>query len=240
MEKIVKIQRLKLGDQVYKFLKQRIANHRFVLGCHLNIEELTRDLGVSRTPVWEAIRRLEREGLVRNEPKRGVMVVELTPKAAIELYTVREVLECLAIRFSVDRMDEKTLKRMAQSLKKQKKVIGQRDLVAYSQLDFEFHGFIYEKCDNALLQEMLETIKERARPINMLITPILSDLYHDHVLILEALECRNKEKAEEAISRHNRLLLEKIKKDVSSGNWLTLKSLQRVTTSPHKKGILRK
>lgn len=220
MEKIIKIRRINLGEQVYQFLKQKIANYRFVPGRRLNVEELTRDLGVSRTPVWEAIRRLESEGLVKNEPKRGVMLVELTPKSAMELYTVREALEGLAIRFAVDRMDEKTLKKMGQSLEKQKKAIARKDLVAYSQLDFEFHGFIYEKCDNALLQEMLETIKERARPITMLITPILSDLFRDHLLILEALKCKDGEKAEEIIHRHNHLLLEKIEHDGANGTWL--------------------
>jgi len=71
MDQIAKIQRVNLGDQVYNILKEMIANYRFVPGSYLNIEKLTRDLGVSRTPVWDAIRKLEQEGFVRNEPKRG-------------------------------------------------------------------------------------------------------------------------------------------------------------------------
>jgi DNA-binding GntR family transcriptional regulator len=95
---VKRIQKLNLGDQVYQVLKQMIANYRFVPGSHLNVEKLTRDLGVSRTPVWEAVRRLEQEGLVRNEPKRGVRILELTPETALELYAVREALESLAVR----------------------------------------------------------------------------------------------------------------------------------------------
>ena len=117
METIAKIQRVNLGDQVYNILKEMIANYRFVPGSYLNIEKLTRDLGVSRTPVWDAIRKLEQEGFVRNEPKKGVLIQELTPETAIELYTVRELLEGLAVRLAVERINDETLREMAHCLK---------------------------------------------------------------------------------------------------------------------------
>ena len=98
-----------------------IANYRFIPGSYLNLEQLTRDLGVSRTPVWDAIRKLEQEGFVKNEPKKGVLILELTPETAIELYTVRELLEGLAVRLAVERIDDGTLKKMAQCLKEQEK-----------------------------------------------------------------------------------------------------------------------
>ena len=62
METITKIERINLSEKVYRVLKREIANHRFLPRSHLNVEKLTRDLGVSRTPVWEAVRRLEQEG----------------------------------------------------------------------------------------------------------------------------------------------------------------------------------
>jgi len=77
METIAKIQKVNLSDQVYSVLKEMIANYRFVPGSYLNLEQLTRDLGVSRTPAWEAIRRLEQEGFVTIEPKQGVLISAL-------------------------------------------------------------------------------------------------------------------------------------------------------------------
>jgi len=219
METIAKIQRANLGDQVYNILKEMIANYRFVPGSYLNIEKLTRDLGVSRTPVWDAIRKLEQEGFLRNEPKKGVLILELTPETAIELYTVRELLEGLAVRLAVERIDDEILIDMAHCLKEQEKVIEKEDLVGYSRLDFDFHGFIYNSCNNKVLQEMLENIKNKSRPIAMLITPILPRLYHDHVEIYEALKQRDGEKAEKAIRDHCRNMLEKIKEDTKTGNW---------------------
>jgi DNA-binding GntR family transcriptional regulator len=214
-----RIKKLNLGDQVCQVLKQMIANHRFVPGSHLNVEKLTRDLGVSRTPVWEAIRRLEQEGFVRNEPKKGVRILELTPETAMELYAVREALEALAVRSAVGTMGKEILDGMARCLRRQKGVIRKKDLVGYSELDFEFHGAIYGSCGNRTLQDLLETLKNRSRPIGFHITPLLPRLYQDHVAILEALREGDADRAEKAIRDHNRTILEKIKEDMSSGAW---------------------
>jgi DNA-binding GntR family transcriptional regulator len=219
METLTKIQKVNLNDQVYDILKEMIANYRFIPGSHLNLEQLTRDLGVSRTPVWDAIRKLEQEGFVKIEPKKGVLISELTPETAIELYTVREPLEGLAVRLAVERMDNQTFKKMGQCLKKQEKVIEDKDLIGYSRLDFDFHGFIYNSCNNRVLQEMFENIKNKSRPIAMLITPILPRLYHDHVEIFEALRQRDREKAEKMTRDHCRNMLKKIKEDTKNGNW---------------------
>lgn len=219
MEQIAKIQKLNLSDQVYTIVKDMIANYRFIPGSYLNLEKLTRDLGVSRTPVWDAIRKLEQEGFVKNEPKKGVLILELTPETAIELYTVRELLEGLAVRLAVDRIDDDTIEKMAHCLKEQEKVIAEEDLVGYSRLDFDFHGFISNSCNNKVLQELLENIKNKSRPIAMLITPILPRLYHDHVEIYEALKQKDGVRAEKAIRDHCRNMLEKIKEDTKTGNW---------------------
>ena len=223
METLTKIKKVNLNDQVYDILKEMIANYRFIPGSHLNLEQLTRDLGVSRTPVWDAIRKLEQEGFVKIEPKKGVLISELTPETAIELYTVREPLEVLAVRLAVERIDDQTFKKMAQCLKKQEKVIEDKDLIGYSRLDFDFHGLIYNSCNNRVLQEMLENIKNKSRPIAMLITPILPRLYHDHVEIFEALRQRDRGKAEKMIQDHCRNMLEKIKEDTENGNWFKKK-----------------
>ena len=222
MEPITRIQKTNLSDQVYSILKQMIANYRFVPGSYLNLEKLTRDLGVSRTPIWDAIRKLEQEGFVRIEPKKGVLISELTPETAIELYTVRELLEGLAVRLAVDRIDDATLGKMAHCLKEQEKAINEKNLIEYSQLDFDFHGLIYAFCNNKVLQEMLENIKNKSRTIAMLITPILPQLYYDHTEIFNALNERDGERAEKAIRGHCKNMLQKIKEDTKKGNWSSL------------------
>lgn len=158
-------------------------------------------------------------GLCPERAKKGVRILQLTPETALELYAVREVLEALAVRSAAEAMGKDTLDEMARCLHRQKGVIRKKDLVGYSELDFEFHGTIYGSCGNRTLQELLETLKNRSRPINFYITPLLPRLYQEHLAILEALKEHNADRAEKAIRDHNRTILEKIRADVTSGAW---------------------
>jgi len=206
-----KIVPVNLSERAYSRIKKMITDYRFSPGSRLNVEQLARDLGTSRTPIWEAIRRLGQEGLVRNVPNRGVFLVELTPRAAIELYTVREVLEGMAARLSVEGISDRTLDKMESLLQAQERIVAEEDLVSYSRSDFEFHAFIYAACGNTILREMLESIKQKARPIAMQITPILSELLQDHREILHALRMHDPLLAETAFREHNRRVLELLK-----------------------------
>lgn len=216
---MLKVQRQRLSNQVYEILKAMIADHRFQPGTRLNIENITKEIGASRTPVWEAVHRLMQEGLLVNIPHRGVFMATLTPRMALELYTVREALEGLAARLAVQNIDDKTVRRMARCLGEQHKAVRKEDLVAYSRLDFEFHSIIYVACGNQVLQEMLEAIKNKMRPIALQIKPILSRLYQDHCEILEAFSAKDRERAEQAFRRHNRQMIEQIKKSIDGEAW---------------------
>lgn len=202
-----KLVSVNLSELAYARIKKMIAEYRFLPGSRINVEELTRVLGASRTPIWEAIRRLEQEGLVRNIPNRGVFLVELTREDAAELYAVREVLEGMAARLAVDSMPDRVLEKMELSIREQEKLVAEENLVGYSRSDFEFHAFVYSACGNTVLKEMLESLKNKARPLAMRITPILPELLEDHRDILRALRRRDPELAEAAFRKHNRKVL---------------------------------
>ncbi|MRR15089.1 MAG: GntR family transcriptional regulator [Deltaproteobacteria bacterium] len=216
---MIKVTKDRLSNQVYTILKGMIANYRFSPGTRLNVEQIAKEVGASRTPVWEAVHRLVQEGLLENIPNRGVFMCALTPKQAIELYTVRESLEALAARLAIQNIDEKIMEKMKKSLEQQYKVVQKEDLVSYSRLDFDFHALVYEASGNRTLQEMLETIKNKMRPIAMHITPILSSLYHDHVEILEAFEEKNPDKAEAAFRKHNHQMIVQIQSSMETDEW---------------------
>ena len=80
---MTKISRNVLSSKVYTAIKEMIANHRFQPGARLNVEKISKELEVSRTPVWEAVRRLQQEGLLENIPYRGVFMVEMTLERAL-------------------------------------------------------------------------------------------------------------------------------------------------------------
>jgi DNA-binding GntR family transcriptional regulator len=216
-----KIERKKLSNQVYDILKEMIANHRFKPGARLNVEQITKELGVSRTPVWEAVSRLEQEDLVENIPNRGVFMAVLTPQKALELYAVREVLEGMAARLAAERVDAKSLELMESCLAHQKQVVESGDLNEYSKSDFRFHAIIYELSGNAYLQEMLETIKNKMRPIKLSIhvDPVLPHLYEQHLKLFEALRTGDAEKAESVFREHNQYMIALISKEAEAGRW---------------------
>jgi DNA-binding GntR family transcriptional regulator len=207
---MAKLVPVNLSERAYFKLKKMLADYKYSPGSRLNVEQLTRDLGISRTPIWEAVRRLEQEGLVKNIPNRGVFLVELTRMAAIELYTVREVLEGMAARLAVQRISDKALERMEKLVQEQEKIVAAEDLVAYSKSDFEFHANIYAACGNGILREMLESIKEKLRPIDVWITPILSELFNDHQMIVRAMRLRDALLAESAFREHNQRVLKQL------------------------------
>ena len=165
-------------------------------------------------PVWEAVGRLEQEGLLENIPNRGVFMATLTPEIAFELYQVREELESLAATLAAPRIETAALDEMEKCLELQRQVIEKEDLVAYSRLDFEFHAAVYFASGNHVLQELLEAIKNKMRPLSLQVQPLLSRFYQDHQNILQALKKHDPAAAAAAFRRHN----SKMKEAYAIGN----------------------
>lgn len=219
MMRTTKVNKQRLSNQVYDILKEMIADYRFNPGARINVEMIAKEVGASRTPVWEAVHRLIQEGLLENIPNRGVFMVTLKPEKAIEFYEVRDALEGLAARLAAHKIDARILKNMKKCMAEQAKAVEKEDLLGYSQLDYQFHALVYEASRNKTLQEMLEAVKSKMRPIALHINLVLTDLCQDHVEILEALEKHDAERAEAAFTRHNSRMIELIKKSVGSDTW---------------------
>jgi DNA-binding GntR family transcriptional regulator len=206
-----KLQPSVLSNQAYAALKEMISAHRFDPGARVNVEALTRELGVSRTPIWEAVARLEHEGLLERIPHRGVFMAVLTLEKALDLYAVREVLEGLAARLAAPRIKDRALQAMAASLETQRLQVEQADVVGYSATDFDLHGAVYAACGNPFLCEMLEKLKAQMRPMRIHIELILPELYADHLRLHQALAARDPDRAEAAFRAHNRFLMQHIR-----------------------------
>jgi DNA-binding GntR family transcriptional regulator len=148
-DRLPRIDRRRLGDLAYEEVRKRIVSGDFPMGSRLNEVRLANDLGVSRAPVREALRRLSEEGLVAERPHLGAVVRELDASSLVDLYNVRAALEPLAIRLATrQRMDTKPLRtlirRMAQAAES-----GDYALIARHELDF--HSVITNNSGNAVL-----------------------------------------------------------------------------------------
>jgi DNA-binding GntR family transcriptional regulator len=205
----------KLSEQAFRILREMITNCRFLPGTRLNIEQLSRDMEISRTPVWEAVHRLTQEGLLVSVPNRGVFVSDISPESALDMYAVREVLEGLAARLAAGHIHAGAVRQMEVSLREQYAMAEQQDLLGYSKHDFDFHNTIYELSENRYLQEMLGILRSRTRPTPLDFMPLLMDSYYDHVAVLEALMAGDGAAAEKTIRFHIRRLIRALKKNCS-------------------------
>lgn len=206
------IKRKLLNEEVYDRIKGMIADNRFNPGTHINVEKLTHEFGVSRTPIWEAVRRLENEGILINTPHKGVKIRELSFKETRELYEVREALECQAAALGALYVTDELIGRMEECLADQMKIVREMDDVAYSKSDDGFHGLVCEASGNGLLKEIICQVRAKALPLAFRITVDLEDFYHLHVRILEAFRKRDPGAAEEAMHLHFRKMAELISK----------------------------
>jgi DNA-binding GntR family transcriptional regulator len=199
-------------------IKKMIAIHRFQPGLRLNAEKIARELGVSRTPVWESIRRLEQEGIVQNIPNRGVFMAETPLERVVEMIEARGVLDKFAGRMAADRISDSILKQLRHCLPEQLRAIERADISLYSSLDFRFHGLIYEASGNSYLKELFESITLQTLPARMQILSILPSLYLDHQKIIRGLADRDPDRVEEALAHHTEIVIAHVKKLMQSVN----------------------
>ena len=204
---MAKIKRENLNTKVYSALKQMITNYRFKPGERINVEQITKELGVSRTPIWEAIRRLEHEGLVFNSPNKGVFMYTLSKEEALDLIAVRETLESMAARLAAERIDEKTLAKLDDALEKQKQIVENNDMLAYSRADTDFHTLIHSTTGNAFLCEMLENIFSKLRPVAIHVGGFIQIFYEDHIEILKALKTHDPKIVQGQLQRHTQNIM---------------------------------
>lgn len=197
------IQKEKLGDQVYGVIREMIANFRFQPGKRLNVEQLSRELATSRTPVWEAIARLEQEGLVQSIPNRGVFIPEIDLWEACDLYQVRGVLEGLAARLATDRLDGIAIATLRELLKQNEAMLETGNAEEFNRMDYRFHAVVYDNCGNPVLQETLQKFKLKMGTIIFDVVPVFNNIFEHHSRIVTAFEARDAAAAEHAILDHN-------------------------------------
>src|SRR5206468_9867548 len=133
-----RIDRRRLGDLAYEEVRKRIVNGDFPMGSRLNEVRLANDLGVSRAPVREALRRLSEEGLVVERPHLGAVVRELYASSMIDLYNVRAALERLAIRLATrQQMDTKPLRAL---IRRMSTAASSADYALVARYELDFHS----------------------------------------------------------------------------------------------------
>lgn len=152
---------LPLRDVVFKTLRQAILRGELKPGERLMEIQLANKLGVSRTPVREAIRKLELEGLVLMVPRKGAEVAQITEKSLIEVLEVRKALEELAVKLACERISAEELEMLKEAEQKLENVLEDEDITVVAEADIEFHDVIYNATGNQKLIQLLNQFREQ-------------------------------------------------------------------------------
>ena len=196
---------LPLRDVVFYTLRQAILKGELEPGERLMEMQLAEQLGVSRTPIREAIRKLELEGLVVMIPRRGAIVAKITEKDLRDVLEVRSSLERLSTELACERMEDNTIIELTKAEEAFEAALNQDDITLEAQRDVEFHDVIYKSTGDLRLIQMLNNLREQMYRYRL--EYLKYDLAHqtlieEHELIIGALSKRDKETATNIIVRH--------------------------------------
>lgn len=167
--------------------------------------KVAKELGVSRTPVREAIRQLELEGLVSSIPNKGVVVEGVTRQDVEDIYTIRKMIEGLAARWTAGKINDTQLKEMKDILDLMEFYTAKDETDKVSELDTRFHDIIFQACDSRPLESVLTNFHhfiQRARLVSIKCTGRAVHSLEEHRNIYNALEAHDPDAAEKAIISH--------------------------------------
>ena len=196
---------LPLRDVVFNTLRQAILKGELEPGERLMEIQLAERLGVSRTPIREAIRKLELEGLVLMIPRKGAEVAKISARSLRGVLEVRRALEELAIELACQRMSEEDVGNLQKAQEDFKKAIAEGDAMKIAETDEHYHDVIYEGTQNAKLIQMLNNLREQMYRYRL---EYIKDedkrkiLVLEHEKILKTVRERKVAEAKEAVREH--------------------------------------
>jgi len=215
------LRKANLSETVKDILKNKIINNELRQGERIDLVSLSNELGVSGTPVREALHKLEREGLLKNIPNRGFFVTEIKEEDVREIFQLREALEVLAIRLSTPLFTKKDIDTMETLMKKSKVALKNNNRQIFINCDRVMHSLIIQRSGNKKLSDILENLSDfvhalRIRKISGLKGGERVHLaIQEHEALLEAIKEKDIEKASVAMSRHLKCSLEYYLKHLS-------------------------
>lgn len=196
---------LPLRDVVFNTLREAILKGELKPGERLMELQLAAKLGVSRTPIREAIRMLEQEGLAVTIPRKGAEVARMTEKDMEDVLEIREALDELAAKIACTRMTEDQLKQLETIKEAFVESTRSHDVKRIAEADVSFHDVIYEATGNPKLVSMLNNLREqiyRYRVEYLKEEKNYPTLIGEHDAIVEALYARNQDEVVRAMHTH--------------------------------------
>lgn len=196
---------LDLNEWAYMTIKMQILNNKIKPKDQLNIEELTKTLNISRTPIREALLRLKQEGLVIAAPRVGFFVSGITQRDYNDLFILRQLIECYAAQESAEKMSDKDLEKLERIQKRSKVLVKKKKIKEFNQLEIQFHSMLIESLNNKRIQSVIDSIadliyRERFYALNSDENVEMSLIEHGD--IFSAILAHDAKRAYEAMKTH--------------------------------------
>ncbi|WP_338671373.1 GntR family transcriptional regulator [Streptomyces sp. SCSIO 30461] len=193
------------ADRVYAHIKQAVLDRRYEGGTLLTEGELAQAVGVSRTPVREALLKLEMEGLLKLYPKKGALVLAVSAQEIADVIETRLLVEEFAVRKAVP-APAALVERLAELVDEQRRRAEEGDLAAVAATDRSFHAEIVRYAGNQLLARLYDQLRDRQLRMGVALMHAqperISKNITEHADMLEAIKAGDTERAADCVRRH--------------------------------------
>lgn len=198
--------KLDLKNQAYQYIKNKIITGEYRPGEDIDEKEIQESMGMSRTPVREALIRLENDNLVDIYPRKGIFVSNITPKLIKNVFQVRLIVEPQVLRIVAPLIDKEHLKELKEKFLNKPEGLSEKETVFYYvDLDMELHSYINDLCDNIYLTNMMDNIFEQNQRMRYQTYNIMErdkETTKEHLRLIDRLIDGDVEKAEEELVEH--------------------------------------
>lgn len=194
-----------LRELVLDAIRQAINSGSLKPGERLMEIQLAEELGVSRTPIREALRKLELEGFIVMMPRRGAYVADISFKDIADVYEIRAALEGLAAALAAERITDEELEEMERLLAGKANAVANNDIPRLIEVDTEFHDLIYEASRNDRLTAIINNLREqiqRCRVTSLTVPGRMKESLQEHRMIVEAIQAKDAQLARQAAQEH--------------------------------------
>lgn len=198
--------KLPYKQKVYEIIKKEILNGHYAPGDVLNERRLSEELGISRTPIREALQMLEQDQWLKMEIYKGAVVREFDLKYMQDIGQIRKALETCAIEAAIEHITEEDIEKLEQIQNAQRKMVENFDVVSYIQMDRQFHVHIYDMSRN---QELIHLLRNYYDIFRFLGTQAVMNTSErrittlaEHQSVLDALKKRDVVEAVKAMRYH--------------------------------------
>lgn len=194
-----------LRGRVFHHLREDILSGKYKEGDELKEVAIGEELGVSRTPVREAFRQLELEGLIQIIPNKGAYVTGITEKDVKDIYMIRSLLEGLCAKWACEHITKEQMEEMEENIYLAKFHAQKGHLEQLAELDNRFHDILYEACNSKILEHQLKDFHEyvlRVRKKTLSNVNRGPKSNEEHEQIMEAIKAKDADRAEKLANMH--------------------------------------